>query len=325
MLPDYATYDSAIGHDWYALDPNLASLLDRLLPDPDDRAFAEETGRAPLLFLQRDVAIDTQNPNADGSLNFKTSLNLPPGKHLVYFFQAPDPDPTLTPDEVIEHFRAYANVADTPKSRIALAVPPPRLQFPGRGQVIVQPGPITFAEGNCNPNATAQPPDCALPEADVNIRVGKRVWTARADQNGNWSQTLDLPAGWHKMVISQVVDSRTGGGWQEGCPGDETLAGITRGDAPQTLQLPGFTRVPADGPNGTKIDYPATAMTVTGKPATIDCAPPSGTVFPIGKTLVLCTAISARMRSWRAPVGRRPRFPVASTLRWPLVRPFVER
>jgi hypothetical protein len=252
---------------------------------------AEETGRAPLLFLQRDVAIDTQNPNADGSLNFKTSLNLPPGKHLVYFFQAPDPDPTLTPDEVIEHFRAYANVADTPKSRIALAVPPPRLQFPGRGQVIVQPGPITFAEGNCNPNATAQPPDCAQPFADVNIHVGPRVWTARADQLGNWSQTLDLPAGWHKMTITQVVDSRAGGGWQEGCPGDETLVGTTRGDAPPTLQLPGFTEVPADGPSGTKIDYTASAMTVTGKPATIDCAPPSGTVFPIGRTLVLCTAI----------------------------------
>jgi len=42
VLPDYATYESAVGHDWYALDPNLASLLDRLLPDPDDRAFAEE-------------------------------------------------------------------------------------------------------------------------------------------------------------------------------------------------------------------------------------------------------------------------------------------
>jgi hypothetical protein len=252
---------------------------------------AEETGRAPLQLIQRDISIDTQNPNADGSLNFHTSLNLPPGKHLIYFFQAPDLDPTLTPDEAALELRAYANIADTPKSRIELHVPPPQLQFPGRGQVIVQQGPITFGEGNCNPNATAQPPDCALPEADVNIRVGTRVWTARANPFGNWSQTLDLPAGWHKMVISQVVDSRTGGGWQEGCPGDETLVGITRGDAPPTLQLPGFTRVPADGPNGTKIDYTATAMTVTGKPATIDCAPPSGTVFPIGKTVVLCTAI----------------------------------
>ncbi|HEV2310752.1 MAG TPA: acyl-CoA dehydrogenase family protein [Acidimicrobiia bacterium] len=42
MLADYASYDGAIGLDWYALDPNLTGLLDRLLPDPDDRAFAEE-------------------------------------------------------------------------------------------------------------------------------------------------------------------------------------------------------------------------------------------------------------------------------------------
>ncbi|MCJ7672332.1 MAG: acyl-CoA dehydrogenase family protein, partial [Acidimicrobiia bacterium] len=42
MLPDYARHEGAIGLDWYALDPNLRLLLDRLLPDPTDRAFAEE-------------------------------------------------------------------------------------------------------------------------------------------------------------------------------------------------------------------------------------------------------------------------------------------
>lgn len=42
MLPDYAEFDDAIGLDWYAVDPNLRQLLDRLLPDPEDRAFAEE-------------------------------------------------------------------------------------------------------------------------------------------------------------------------------------------------------------------------------------------------------------------------------------------
>ncbi len=42
MLPDYATYDQALGLDWYAVDPNLRFLLDRHLPDPADRAFAEE-------------------------------------------------------------------------------------------------------------------------------------------------------------------------------------------------------------------------------------------------------------------------------------------
>jgi hypothetical protein len=42
MLPDYASWGEAIGLDWYAVDPNLRLLLDRHLPDPDDRAFAEE-------------------------------------------------------------------------------------------------------------------------------------------------------------------------------------------------------------------------------------------------------------------------------------------
>jgi len=42
VLPDYADFDDAIGLDWYAVDPNLRQLLDRLLPDGGDRAFAEE-------------------------------------------------------------------------------------------------------------------------------------------------------------------------------------------------------------------------------------------------------------------------------------------
>jgi len=41
MLPDYAEYEQAIGLDWYALDPNLSLLLDRLLPEAGDREFAE--------------------------------------------------------------------------------------------------------------------------------------------------------------------------------------------------------------------------------------------------------------------------------------------
>src|SRR5438067_10662948 len=42
MLPDYASYDEAVGLDWYEVDPNLRFTLDRLLPDAADRALAEE-------------------------------------------------------------------------------------------------------------------------------------------------------------------------------------------------------------------------------------------------------------------------------------------
>ncbi len=41
MLPDYAELESAVGHDWYALDPNLSFLLDYHLPDPALRREAE--------------------------------------------------------------------------------------------------------------------------------------------------------------------------------------------------------------------------------------------------------------------------------------------
>jgi acyl-CoA dehydrogenase len=42
MLPDYAELDEAIGLDWYEVDPNLRFLLDKTLPDPADRDFAEK-------------------------------------------------------------------------------------------------------------------------------------------------------------------------------------------------------------------------------------------------------------------------------------------
>jgi hypothetical protein len=252
---------------------------------------AEETGRAPLQLLGRDVVVD-QTPLPDGSFTFHTSLNLPPGKHLIYFFQAPDPPTNATPDDVVAHFRAYANVAGTPKSRIELHVPPPRLQLPFRGQTFVTSGTLKFGEGNCDPANGANGPDCALPDADVNIHVGNRVWTTRANDNGNWSLSFDLPPGWHQMKISQVVDSRVGGGWQEGCPSDDTLVGVTTGNGNlPTLTLPGPITVPADGPSGTIVSYAASATTAAGTPAQLDCTPVSGTLFHVGPTLVLCTAI----------------------------------
>ncbi len=42
MLSDYTSHEQAMGLDWYLMDPNLQFLLDRHLPDPEDRAFAEE-------------------------------------------------------------------------------------------------------------------------------------------------------------------------------------------------------------------------------------------------------------------------------------------
>src|SRR5947209_17412559 len=67
MLPDYATYDEAIGLDWYDVDPNLRFTLDRLLPDAGERAFAEElvTEYGPLVggpIARRAEATDKKGP-----------------------------------------------------------------------------------------------------------------------------------------------------------------------------------------------------------------------------------------------------------------------
>ncbi|HLG93119.1 MAG TPA: acyl-CoA dehydrogenase family protein [Acidimicrobiales bacterium] len=41
MLEDYCHHEQAVGLDWYRMDPNLALLLDQLLPDPEERQLAE--------------------------------------------------------------------------------------------------------------------------------------------------------------------------------------------------------------------------------------------------------------------------------------------
>ncbi|MHB1487460.1 MAG: acyl-CoA dehydrogenase family protein, partial [Acidimicrobiales bacterium] len=46
MLADYASHDQAIGLDFYQMDPNLALLLERLLPEPSDLALAREQAQA---------------------------------------------------------------------------------------------------------------------------------------------------------------------------------------------------------------------------------------------------------------------------------------
>ncbi|MFG1951411.1 VWA domain-containing protein [Micromonospora sp. NPDC048830] len=44
------------------------------------------------------------------------------------------------------------------------------------------------------------------------------------------------------------------------------------------------------GPAGTRVTYQATAVDRTGRPLPVRCEPPSGSLFPIGQTVVTCTA-----------------------------------
>lgn len=66
MLPDYAEFEGAVGLDWYAADPNLSFLLDRHLPDPEDRKFAEEHVRAYGSLVGRSLAQRAEETDAHG-------------------------------------------------------------------------------------------------------------------------------------------------------------------------------------------------------------------------------------------------------------------
>jgi hypothetical protein len=63
--------------------------------------------------------------------------------------------------------------------------------------------------------------------------------------------------------------------------------------APELICLPGIVRE-CTGPEGAAVDYSSPAASDTCDPAPrLACLPPSGSVFPLGETLVICTADDA--------------------------------
>ena len=213
--------------------------------------------------------------------------NLGPGRHLLLFFQAP-PVPQGT--SLDEHLRAFSSLADTPFSRILVEQKPRRMQIPQRAPVIITPVPgqilpqVSLGAIDC-PGDTR----CALPGADVNVRVGDRVYTTRATPSGTWNVTAPLPLGWSAVNVSQVVDSKVGGAWSESCP---TLLnyGVQDPGGP-TITPPPPQTVDATSAAGAVVTYPdAHAKNAAGADVPVTCVPASGSTFKIGVTLVLCTA-----------------------------------
>jgi hypothetical protein len=253
---------------------------------------AEELGRLALGLIQAQVTVDA-TARADGSFGFQAiipSPQLPFGKHLLYFFQAPPPPAGATQAEIDAHFRAFASIATTPTSRIAVAVPPPPLALPvlGGGPLVGGPA-ITLGALNCALSGVA---GCAQPGADVNVHDGPRVWTTRASGSGDWQIALaDLGPGWHQLTLGQVVDSPAGGGWLESCPSASLPAGVnSAGPGLPTLTLPSSLAADATSAAGAALGYVAQAVSSSGAPVPVICTPSSGTTFPIGTTSVLCTA-----------------------------------
>ena len=262
----------------------------------------EETGRTPLALVGAETTLGQAVPGQP--IEFKTSYNPGPGRHVIYFFQAPDPT-SQDPDVIAQHFRDYSRLANTPTSKIVVEVKPPRFQFPrGLAGVIGSrgvnggiflaapppniPGVIPFNITGC-PNA--QNPFCAEPDADVNIRVGTRLYTTRAADDGTWKLDLPLDFGWNKVTFSQVLDSRVGGAWSESCPSNVIELGTSQAGAP-VITVPANITVDATNPAGNQIIYDGvSAVTADGTPVTVDCNPVSGSIFPVGRTPVLCTAV----------------------------------
>jgi hypothetical protein len=267
---------------------------------------AEETGQQRVRFVTRDTGVATQ-PSPDGTFAFNATVALTYGRHLLYFFQAPNPPQGSSQDQIDAHFRAFASLANTPTSRIVVNVPPPQIPIPpglalivgGKGNVttngVFLPGvPVLSIDiAACGPNAPTQSPLCAQPFADVNLRVGSRLFTARADVDGAWKVAAPVPRGWTQATFSQVVDSPAGGAWQEGCPSNGLDVASASAGGP-AITTPGNLTVDATSPAGAVVPYVVTAVSsTTGASVPVDCTPPSGSTFPVGDTPVLCTAVDS--------------------------------
>jgi hypothetical protein len=250
----------------------------------------EETGRLALAFAAAESQI-TLPTNQGEPIRFDTTIfNPEPGRHVYYFFQAPEPPQGATQEEIDAHFRAYSRLADTPTSRIVVDVKPPRFPIPPGSSLTLRPGqPLTLASSTdcANPKASIF---CARPFADVNVRIGPRVFTTRADQVGFWRiENMPVELGWNTLTMTQVLDSNVGGAWSESCESNIAEVGLPSFDGP-TITVPADMEVDAVGPQGTQVTYEVTAHTVSGAAVTPECIPASGTVFRIGATFVHCEA-----------------------------------
>jgi ADYC domain-containing protein/HYR domain-containing protein/PA14 domain-containing protein len=260
----------------------------------------EETGREAL----GDVGTKTRPlpPSQQGLPRVEAFYNLSPGRHVLLFFQAPVL-PQGTPQPVVdEHLRAFSSVADTPTSRIVVNIAPPRIPIPQGIAGILggrPPGtttnlpPFIPGQGPLPINVTDCPanPLCVLPLADVNVRVGERLFTVRASDTGAWSMNIPLTRGWNRVTFAQVSDSKVGGAWKESCLSNELDVGVTQLGGPR-ITVPADIAVDAAGPQGATVFYPdVTAVSATtGALVPVDCQPVSGSTFRVGRNAVLCTA-----------------------------------
>lgn len=119
---------------------------------------------------------------------------------------------------------------------------------------------------------------------------GNPLWIA------NWGVTCpNIPIGWNTWTVWQYTDL----GSVPGIPGSVSLSQsngptlpIYTDTTPPVLTLPQTIITDATSPAGAVVTYQVSATDPDNPPdqLSIQCAPPSGSTFPIGTTTVNCTA-----------------------------------
>jgi hypothetical protein len=67
----------------------------------------------------------------------------------------------------------------------------------------------------------------------------------------------------------------------------------TAGNAPATIVLPPDKTVDANAPGGATVPFDVSARDNTGNPVPVTCDPQSGSLFPVGTTVITCTATTS--------------------------------
>ncbi|MBV8080273.1 MAG: VCBS repeat-containing protein [Actinobacteria bacterium] len=123
------------------------------------------------------------------------------------------------------------------------------------------------------------------PGATVSIDDGSTlVGTATADSSGSFTTSVALSVGSHSLTATQSVNGETSD------VSGPSFVSVTLDDD-HALTVPADVVVDANGITGTVVSYAGVAASDEGgETPPVTCNPLSGSLFPIGKTAVTCTA-----------------------------------
>jgi len=141
------------------------------------------------------------------------------------------------------------------------------------------------------------PPRLRLPHdrvVEADSPAGRRVdFRARATDvvDGRVPVTCVPPSGSTFPIGTTTVECSATDAAGNTATGSFTIT--VRDTIPPRLHLPSHLTVAATGPRGAVVEFTATASDVVDGTDPVTCVPPSGSTFPLGTTLVNCSATDA--------------------------------